>query len=351
MPKTELAGLPLAKLTKLLSSYPAYRSVQIYQWLIRGVGAFDEMRNLPIHLRRELDAQYNLISGRVCSELSGKDGSVKLGIELEDGAVIESVILQDKKHRKTACLSTQAGCPLGCVFCKTGKIGFKRNLTALEIAGQFLHLKKRQSEISHIVIMGMGEPLLNLEELRKAHDFFTEKDGLNISKKRITLSTCGIKKGILELAGEGPDIRLAISLTTAREELRRRLMPAGSQTPLPRLKEALLEYQRKRKRRITLEMVLLCGINTGIEDADAAADFASGLEAVFNLIPWNPVDGLEFKGRPLQTPSSKETAAFVSALESRGLKVTLRIEKGRQISGACGQLGAIDSQEVQENPD
>jgi len=272
------------------------------------------------------------------------DGTVKLGISLEDGAVIEAVILRDGEDRKTACISTQAGCPAACVFCKTGALGFRRNLLAAEIAGQFLMLKRREPEISHIVIMGMGEPLLNLDELRKALLFIMESGGLNISKRRITLSTCGIEKGILDLAHNGPDIRLALSLTTARQELRERLMPLSRANPLPRIREALLRYQETRKRRITLEMVLLGGINMGSADADALADFVragtpEGLDAVINLIPWNPVEGMEFEGRPLRAPIARETADFAAALERRSLKITRRIGKGLGISGACGQLG------------
>ena len=351
--KPALAGLPPGELAELLKAYPPFRSRQIYQWICSGAGAFDEMSNLPVSLRKELAETFSLFSGEVSSELRDPDGTVKLGIRLEDGAVIEAVILRDGGDRKTACLSTQAGCPAGCIFCKTGMLGFSRNLSAREIAGQFLQLRRREPDISHIVIMGMGEPLLNLEELRKALDFIMESGGMNISKRRITVSTCGIEKGILDLTERGPDIRLALSLTTAREELRRRLMPVTQANPLPLVREALLRYQKKRKRRITLEMVLLGGINTGIPDAEAAADFVrSGppLDAVINLIPWNQVEGradsgqsLEFEGRPLRSPAPRETADFTAALESRGLKVTQRIGKGLGISGACGQLGVVQS--------
>jgi 23S rRNA (adenine2503-C2)-methyltransferase len=220
-------------------------------------------------------------------------------------------------------------------------LGFKRNLTAQEIAAQFLHLKKRESEISHIVLMGMGEPLLNLDELRKALSFFMDPNGLNISKRRITLSTAGIPNGILELAKDGPDIRLAFSLISARQGLRDRLMPISRENPLVQIKEALLKYQGKKERRLTLEMVLLAGINTCAQEAKAAADFASGLNAVFNLIPWNQVPGMEFEGKLLRRPEKQEIFSFVAALESHGLKVTQRIEKGRRISGACGQLGIL----------
>jgi 23S rRNA (adenine2503-C2)-methyltransferase len=187
--------------------------------------------------------------------------------------------------------------------------------------------------------MGMGEPLLNLAELRKALDFFMDPKGLNISKRRITISTSGIVSGILDLAKEGPDIRLAFSLITASQELREKLMPSGRENPLHNVKEALLTYQERKKRRLTLEMVLLSEINAGISDAKAAAVFAGGLNVVFNIIPWNPVPGLEFEGRPLKRPEKKEIAAFTATLESLGQKVTHRIGKGSGISGACGQLG------------
>jgi 23S rRNA (adenine2503-C2)-methyltransferase len=339
--KPVLAGLSLGELKDLLIPYPALRSRQIYEWICRGIGTFNEMTNLPLSLRKELHENYALYSGEPDSELKDRDGTVKLGIRLEDGARIEAVMLQDGKERKTACLSSQAGCPAGCVFCKTGLLGFKRNLTAQEIAAQFLHLKRREGEISHIVVMGMGEPLFNLDELRKALDFFTDPGGLNISKRRITLSTSGIVKGILDLADAGPDLRLALSLITARQELRDGLMPIISrENPLAQIKEALLKYQEKKERRITLEMVLLAGLNTSAQEAKAAADFAGGLNAVFNLIPWNHVPGMEFEGLQLKRPEKKEVAAFAAKLESFGLKVTQRREKGRSISGACGQLGA-----------
>ena len=340
--KPVLAGLRLGELTESLKSYPPFRSRQIHKWICSGAGSFEEMTNIPVQLRKELAEKFTLCSGTVSSELRDPDGTIKLGITLHDGAIIEGVILRDAEDRKTACLSTQAGCPLGCVFCKTGKLGFKRNLTASEISAQFLHLRKREPEISHIVVMGMGEPLLNLDELRKSLDFFMESEGLNISKRRITVSTSGVVKGILDLTGNGPDLRLALSLTTAREELREKLMPGARDNPLPLLKKALLEYQEKRERRITLEMVILGGINSGLPDAEAAADFAKGLNAVINLIPWNYVEGMEFEGRPLQTPAAREIKEFTAFLKTRGLNVTRRYGKGLGISGACGQLGVVN---------
>ena len=342
--KTILAGLTFDEMGPILSCYPPFRSSQIYKWIISGIDNFDGMNNLPLPLRGELAEKYTLYPGKIASTQRDTDGTVKLAISMDDGAVIEAVLLMDGKDRisarKTACLSTQAGCPAGCVFCKTGMIGYKRNLTASEIASQFLFLRKYEKDISHIVIMGMGEPLLNLDELKKAIDFFTDKKGLNISKRRITVSTYGIADGILDLANNGPDIRLALSLTTAIDELRQRLMPASRENPLPRVKEALLYYQKKAKRRLTLEIVLLKGLNTGVSDAIAVREFAHGLDVVINLIPWNPVEGLEFEGVPLCAPTHKEITDFALALENEGLKITLRLKKGRGISGACGQLGS-----------
>jgi 23S rRNA (adenine2503-C2)-methyltransferase len=187
----------------------------------------------------------------------------------------------------------------------------------------------------------MGEPLLNLGELRRALAFLSDERGLNFSKRRITVSTCGIVPGIRELAEKGPDVRLALSLTTADPALRERLMPISGNHPLPRVKEALAYYQKERGRRITLEAVLLSGLNTRREDASALAAFARGLDAVVNLIPWNPVEGLTFEGRPLKEPGEREVREFTRALEEKGLKVTRRRRKGRGVGGACGQLGHL----------
>ena len=337
--KQILTGLFKKELAELLNAYPSFRSVQIYEWILKGVFSFDEMKNIPLSLRKELSEKFSPGSCEVISVLDDSDGTVKLGIKLKDGSVIEGVILADGKGRKTACISTQAGCPAGCLFCRTGSIGFGRNLTASEITEQFLRLRSMEKDITHIVIMGMGEPLLNLSELRRSLDFIMNKDGINISKRRITLSTCGIADGIIDLAENGPDIRLALSLTTAREELRALLMPVSRNNPLHAIKKALLEYQKKRKQRLTLEMVLLSGINTTKNDIKAARDFSRGLDAVINLIPWNPVPGLEFNGSPFKKPDEKEVAGFADELKSAGLNITIRLEKGQGISGACGQLG------------
>jgi 23S rRNA (adenine2503-C2)-methyltransferase len=208
---------------------------------------------------------------------------------------------------------------------------------------QFLRLREagtgQGKDVTHIVIMGMGEPLLNLGELRRALAVIMDREGLGISKRRITVSTSGVIRGIRELADRGPHLRLALSLSSAREELRRDLIPRAGESPLPRIKEALAYYQERTGQRLTLEMVLLRGINTGAEEAAALRAFARGLEVVVNLIPWNPVAGLRFRGRALEEPAPGETAGFTRLLEREGLKVTRRFRKGRKIGGACGQLG------------
>jgi 23S rRNA (adenine2503-C2)-methyltransferase len=339
MDKPALSGLSSKEIGGLLPHLPNFRHKQIYQWVCSAAKSFEEMNNLPKALRDELNRNFHLHDGEIAASLEDEDGTVKLQIALPDKNKIEAVILSDSEDRKTACISTQAGCPAGCVFCKTGSLGFTRNLSSAEIVSQFLFLRQKAPEISHIVIMGMGEPLLNLEELRKAIAFFCDEKGLNISKRRITLSTSGIAKAIQDLADNGPDIRLALSLTTARQDLRKRLMPFSD--PLPAIKEALIHYQKKQGRRITLEAVLLGSINTTQSDAAALAGFSRGLDAVINLIPWNPVEGLLFEGVPLASPSPGEVRTFAKALEALGLNVTLRYEKGRGVSGACGQLGSL----------
>jgi len=340
--QTSLAGLIPKELETLLSPLPRFRAVQIYKWITKGALTFDKMTNIPVSLQKELTERFRVFSSAVesCHEdLSAK----KIVLSLKDGAKVESVILSDGKKRLTACLSTQVGCPANCVFCKTGSLGFSRNLDGAEIAEQFLLLRNAAaSPIDNIVIMGMGEPLLNLVNLRKAIAVFTDRSGMNFSRRRITVSTCGICDSLFDLAQNGPYVRLALSLTTADEELRQKLMPIAKTNPLAKVKEAMLLFQKKGGGRVTLELPLLGGINTREKDAQLIADFAKGMDAVINIIPWNPVEGLEFEGQALREPSKKETADFIGALENRSLKVTMRLHKGRRVMGACGQLGSIE---------
>jgi len=339
-----LSGFPLDELTKLLQPLPRFRAAQIFKWIAAGVRGFEEMSNLPQALRKELAEKFILRPPSVVEKNSGDDGSVKLALQFSDGVWVEAVLLCDASGRRTVCLSTQAGCPAGCVFCKTGT-GFSRNLNSAEIVEQFLLLEKaaapesQSRPVSNIVVMGMGEPLLNLAELRRALAVITCKQGIGFSKRRITISTCGIAQGIADLAANGPAVRVALSLTTADEDLRLKLMPITTSQPLNKVKEALLRFQERGGGRVTLEAVLLGGVNTRPEDAQSIAGFAQGLDAIVNLIPWNPVKGLEFEGRALRPPSTAEVETYTQNLEKLGLNVTRRFRRGKGIMGACGQLG------------
>jgi 23S rRNA (adenine2503-C2)-methyltransferase len=341
---SSLSGFSVDELISLLSPLPPYKCRELFKWISRGACRFDDMTSLGKQEREELSRRFTLRSTGRSRELADPDGTVKLQIRLHDDTLTEAVLLTDREGRSTACISSQAGCPVGCVFCKTGSLGFRRNLEAGEMVEQFLHIREAGArlgkEVTHLVIMGMGEPLLNLGELRRAVGIITDPRGLGLSKRRITVSTSGIVEGIRELADSGPPLRLAFSLTSAREALRNALIPSGA--PLPRIKEALGYYQEKTGQRITLEAVLLGGLNTGAEEAAAFRTFARGLDVVVNLIPWNPVGGLSFRGRGLREPAPSETEAFVRLLERGGLKTTCRFRRGRGVSGACGQLGSLD---------
>ena len=228
-----------------------------------------------------------------------------------------------------------------CAFCQTGALGLARNLSAGEIVEQFLHLEKHAGTLDNIVFMGMGEPMMNLPNVRKAIEILTNKDGRGLSGRRITLSTSGVIKGIYDLADNGPAIRLAVSLTTADVDLREKIMPISRANPLPALRKAIEYFTQKTGKRVTLEAALLHDTNTSIESATNMINFARNLDVHLNLIPWNPVEGL-----PFSEPSGKECKNFVYHLEKAGLNVTLRTRRGREIGGACGQLGKTLSDKI-----
>ena len=322
-----------------------YRANQIFKWISCGVTSFDEMTNLSKDLRESLSKIAPIYNTKILKTLKDPDGTIKIQLgfsDLSDGkenlSAVESVLLTDIEGRKTACISTQIGCPMRCAFCQTGQLGFLRNLDAGEIVEQFYCLEKMiSSPIDNVVFMGMGEPLLNLENVRKAIKILTDVNGRNFSHRRFTLSTCGIVPGIIDLADNGPEIRLAISLTTASSELRDRLMPVNLQYPLPELKKALQYFSNKTGKRITLEAALLHDVNTTPMACEELIDFSKNINALINLIPWNPVESLEF-----EEPNKKEITTFVEKLKKAGLQVTLRQKRGREIGGACGQLGKVD---------
>ena len=332
--RIELAGLTPEEINEKLGFSQKFRGSQIFQWIGRGAEPCDEMTNLSVALRQELSEKAVLRSSSVSQVLRDSDGTIKLQITLKDGLAVETVLLTDREDRKTACVSCQVGCAMNCAFCQTGHLGLARNLDAGEIVEQFLFLEKHAGPLDNIVFMGMGEPMMNLPNVRKAISVLTDSRGRALSGRRITVSTSGVIKGIYDVADNGPAIRLAVSLTTADPEFREKLMPIGRTNPLSELRKAISYFTEKTGKRVTLEAALLHEKNTGEESARNMVEFAKGLDVHINLIPWNPVGGL-----PFEEPTSAECRSFVSILERNGLNVTLRTRRGREIGGACGQLG------------
>ena len=333
-----LYGMAPAELAGALFLSPAYRAKQVYRWLARGTQSFGDMTDLPLFERERLQSLYPRIpSSEPQAELEDEDGSRKLQIRLDDGAAVECVLLEDIEGRRTACLSSQVGCPMGCIFCKTGSLGYLRDLSAGEIMEQFHFLSAKRTAgedtpVSNVVFMGMGEPMANLGEVRKAIGILTGAVGMSLRK--ITISTSGLVPGILELAQTGPAVRLAISLTVADDEIRSSLMPVNKSYNLAALKEALVAYQAATRERITLECALMSGVNASPESARMLISWIGELKVQVNVIPWNKVPGL-----PFSTPTREELSAFMGVLESAGVVSSRRMSRGRGVMGACGQLG------------
>lgn len=311
-----------------------YQGKQVYRWLVRGVESFAEMTDLSLTVRQRLEREMpRLGATSVVHHQSDPSGTVKLGIGLVDGSVVECVILTDRDERHTACLSCQVGCAMGCSFCRTGTMGLVRNLAAYEIIEQFVHLRRIMSDITHIVFMGMGEPMANFGEVMQAIQRFHDPEGFDIGYRKITISTCGLTPGIRKLAETGLPIRLAVSLVTADNNLRNEIMKVNRAHDLDELKATLLHYQHLIGKRFTLEYVMLRGTNTDEEAASKLAAFTRALDVVVNLIPWNEVEGMAW-----QTPSNNEINAFMGYLDRLGVIYTRRFSRGRAINGACGQL-------------
>ena len=334
MTPVAITGLLPDEINSTFSIKEKFRGKQIFQWIANGIESFSDMTNIPKEMRETLEAKALIRCSEIAQTLKDPDGTIKLQIRLSDGYCIETVLLTDEDERKTACVSCQVGCAMACAFCQTGKLGFARNLTAAEIVEEFILLEKTAGKLDNIVFMGMGEPMLNLAEIRKAIQILTHPTGRNLSIRRITLSTSGVISGIYDLADNGPALRLAVSLTAADQTLREKLMPVAKANPLPELSKAIRYYIEKTGRRCTLEAALLSGINTRKEDADAMKAFVGDMPVHINLIPWNPVEGLEYK-----EPSTAECSNFIKELKNRSLNVTQRTRRGRKIGGACGQLG------------
>jgi len=316
---------------------PGYRAGQVWKWLFQQRAAsFDQMTDLPAELRRQLADQFQIWTTKVAHRRHAADGAEKLLLELLDGERIECVLLRDDKQHCAVCISTQVGCAMGCLFCATGLDGVARNLTQGEILEQILQLQRllaAEERLSHVVVMGMGEPLLNLDALLPALAAASGRDGLGISARRITISTVGLPAGIRRLAQENCQYHLAVSLHAADDALRNQFVPANRGVGVAAILMAADQYFERTGRRVTFECVLLAGVNDRPEHARQLANLLRGRPALVNLIPYNPVPGL-----PYRTPPSAVTAQFVEILVQSGLNVNIRHRKGDRISAACGQL-------------
>lgn len=314
---------------------PGYRAQQIFGWIYKkNVFSWDEMTNLPMELRNQLDkAELSIGCLTVVEREAAPDGTVKYLFGLDDGSTVESVYLPDD-DRYTVCFSTQVGCPMGCLFCATGQNGLTRNLTTGEIIDQILRISKFQGvTLTNLVAMGQGEPLLNYDALIKAIRIINDPKGLSMGARRITISTCGIIPGVLKLTEEQLQVNLAISLHAADDDLRNRLMPVNKKYPIVPLLKACQEYIERTGRRVTFEYTLIDGINDRPQDAANLIRLLRGMLCHVNLIPFNPVPGSPFRR---STPS--QIHWFAAELNRAHIETTIRKERGTTLTAACGQL-------------
>ncbi|CCB89695.1 23S rRNA (adenine(2503)-C(2))-methyltransferase RlmN [Simkania negevensis] len=336
----ELVGLLPGELKGWLeeNGEPAYRYKQIFDWLYKKtVFAFDEMANLPKSLREKLAASFSLPSLTLMTiEDSADEETTKFLWKLRDGKLVESVLISSG-DRRTVCVSSQVGCPARCAFCASGKEGLIRNLTAGEIHEQVLQiqaqLKKKGEHVSHIVFMGMGEPLDNYDQVVKALRLLTHPLALNLSPRRITVSTVGVVEGIEKLMDEEISVNLALSLHAPNQNLRKKIVPYSRKYLLEDILKAVDLYSKKTKRDLTYEYVLLKGINDSRKEAQELGELLKGQHCCVNLIPYNPVDGLNLK-----RPEKESIEAFREILDRAGIRSTWRYTKGKDIAAACGQL-------------
>ena len=312
----------------------AYRAGQVGDWVWgKGVCDFRQMTNLPPKLRGELADAFSVLSGKILRRSEAQDGTVKLLIEWPDGHCVECVVIPDGQ-RRTACLSTQVGCAMGCSFCASGLDGLSRNLTAGEMVEQVFHLRSVcDQRISNVVFMGMGEPLANYEATVSAVRAIIDPERLGISGRRVTVSTIGSPTLIRRFAGEDLAVTLAISLHAPNDRMRRELISGVGKTTIKELLDAGREYFGRRGRELTLEYVLLAGVNDSVECATELAKLAKQVRCNVNLIRFNPVEGLRF-GRP----SEKAVGAFRDRLSEAGVNVHVRASRGAKANAACGQL-------------
>jgi len=313
---------------------PGFRARQVWEWAARGAGSYDVMTNLPLELRGRLAEEVPFSSLRLVREAVASDGTEKALFETADGRPVEAVLMRYRDGRRSLCLSSQSGCPLTCTFCATGRMKFGRNLTASEILDQALHFRRKEP-VNHAVFMGMGEPLMNLDAVLGACERLPD---VGIAHSNVGVSTVGWIPGIERMAGEGPPVRLALSVHAADEALRSELMPVNDRYPLRDVVAACLRWHHRRRRQIFIEYLMLDGVNDRYEQAVALAALLEPRHAFkVNLIPYNPTDA------PYRGSRRQAVAAFRSALEERGVRTTVRVTRGRDIAAACGQLAAMDS--------
>jgi 23S rRNA (adenine2503-C2)-methyltransferase len=322
--------LTLLETTLAGGGAPAYRSHQVWEWTARGAAGYEAMTNLPRALREELAATVPFSTLTVETERESRDGTVKVLFRTADGHPVEAVLMRYRDGRRSLCLSSQSGCPLTCTFCATGRMAFGRNLTAFEILDQALHFR-RSTEVNHAVFMGMGEPMLNIDEVLAAAQRLPD---LGITHRRTTISTVGWLPGLRRFVDEVEEpIRLALSLHAPDDALRSRLMPVNDRYPLADVLAECRRHVARTRRRVFVEYVLLAGVNDAPEQARALADLLGRDDFKVNLIPYNPT-GM-FAGS-----SRERIAAFKAALDRAHVPATVRLTRGRDIEAACGQLAA-----------
>jgi 23S rRNA (adenine2503-C2)-methyltransferase len=310
---------------------PPYRGRQVWAWLARGAGRYAEMTDLPATLRAALEQDVPLSTLALEHTAHASDGTVKALLRTTRGAPVEAVLMRYRDGRRSVCLSAQSGCPLTCTFCATGRMRFAGNLSADEIVDQALYFR-RGGPVDHAVFMGMGEPMMNLDAVLEACTLLPD---LGITHRRTAISTVGWIPGIEQLTASGVSIRLALSLHAPEDALRSALMPVNERYPLADVLDACRAHYAARRRTVFIEYVMLAGVNDRYEQALALARLLSPREAFkVNLIPYNPTDS-QYAG------SGRDAiAAFRAALEARGVRVTVRLTRGREIAAACGQLAA-----------
>jgi 23S rRNA (adenine2503-C2)-methyltransferase len=336
--RADVLGLSRPELEALMAELgqPRYRGRQTFQWVqARRVRDVEAMTDLPRSLRPVLAGRITLRRPDIARIQRSLDGTRKFLLRLEDGEDIESVLIPEA-GRLTACLSTQVGCPLACRFCLTGLMGLRRNLTAAEIVGQVLALQDCVEEgerISNLVLMGMGEPLLNFAQVERALRILGDGFGANFSARRVTLSTAGHVPGIRKLAASDLGINLAVSLNATTDAVRDAIMPINRRWPIAELLDACRAYPLPRRRRLTFEYVLLEGVNDSPGDARRLVGLVRGIRCKINLIPFNPAPDL-----PDRAPAPDRVEAFQEVLHAGGLTATVRESRGWDISAACGML-------------